>query len=99
MQAIADKNELENSLKGTANKGQMSALVEKLVQFDKPANAREKNLSQLDNALGGLVNLLQDADSAPTLQAITASNALQAETKKKLAEWDKLRLAIQHEHK
>jgi photosystem II stability/assembly factor-like uncharacterized protein len=100
LQAMTDKNELENNLKaGTANAGQMPALLEKLVQFDKPANGREKNLSQLDNALGSLVNLLQDADSAPTLQAITASDALQAETKKKLAEWNKLRSAIQQVQK
>jgi hypothetical protein len=96
MQAIANKTELESRLKnGTTAAGQIPGLLEKLAQFDKPANAREKNLSQLDNALGSLVNLLQDADSAPTLQAITASNALQTETKKKLAEWDKLRSEIQ----
>jgi hypothetical protein len=84
---------------GKVNKGQMSVLLEKLAQFDKPANAQERNLSQLDNALGSLVNLLQDADSAPTLQAVTSSNALQVETKKKLADWDKLRSAIQQEQK
>jgi hypothetical protein len=100
MQAIADKAELESRLKtGTAATGQLPALLEKLTQFDKPAKAREKNLSKLDNALGGLVNLLQDADSAPTIQAAAASNALQVETKKKLADWDKLRSEIQQAHK
>jgi hypothetical protein len=100
MQAIAGKTELENGLKaGKVNKGQMSVLLEKLAQFDKPANAQERNLSQLDNALGSLVNLLQDADSAPTIQAVISSNTLQVETKKKLADWDKLRSAIQQEQK
>jgi hypothetical protein len=100
MQAIADKTELESRLKkGTTAANQIPALLEKLAQFDKAANARERNLSQLDNALGSLVNLLQDADSAPTIQAVISSNTLQVETKKKLADWDKLRSAIQQEQK
>jgi lipase chaperone LimK len=72
-----------------------AVVLKQLAIFDKPAGASERNLSQLDNGLASLINQLQDADSAPTVQVIAASNSLQVEAKKKLAAWEKIRSAIQ----
>jgi photosystem II stability/assembly factor-like uncharacterized protein len=94
--ALREKNNLENLLhlesKSSDNK---AAVLKQLAIFDKPAGASERNLSQLDNGLASLINQLQDADSAPTVQVIAASNSLQVEAKKKLAAWEKIRSAIQ----
>jgi hypothetical protein len=93
--AMTDKSAIEKTINNQhGNAGNASSLIKQLDQFDNPANKGEKNLSQLDNALGNLLNQLQDADSAPTSQAIKASNDLLAEAKKKLAAWDKLKLTI-----
>ena len=94
--AMADKSVLEKTINnGPVNAENKSSLIKELTQFDNPGNPGEKNLSQLDNALGNLLNQLQDADSAPTSQVIKACNELLAEAKKKLAAWDKLRLTME----
>jgi photosystem II stability/assembly factor-like uncharacterized protein len=94
--ALREKNNLENLLHLESKSSDNKAVVLKqLAIFDKPAGASERNLSQLDNGLASLINQLQDADSAPTVQVIAASNSLQVEAKKKLAAWEKIRSAIQ----
>ena len=92
---MADKSDFEKTIKNVnGNTDNTSSLINQLAQFDKPGHQGEKSLSQLDNALGNLLNQLQDADNAPTSQVIKASNDLLAEAKKKLAAWDKLKLTI-----